>query len=889
MTAPSFLSGFQVNARTGNGTSLSVNVPSTYQAGDEIFVVYVSDGDGDVATITQDGNNTWTKQYDVAMPNGVGNVTVWHRTAVANEGTTYATTNTVSERAVIGSFAIRNYNGIHATATTSSGTAVSVTAPSLTTTIADTLRITIYGTNRTEASVGTFGGHTKGPEHTFASAGTMSVQYKALASATTDSPSGITQSATGSWDVLSFAIAPTSSASANGTLSSTLGAVTATSSTGTVSNSGTASTTLGAATLVATGTVVTPSTNPTLIRTVVASSVVGGTTVTIPVPTDAPTIQEGDLLIAVIVDNNDLASITPDQTGWTELWNAPLGTHAHTQSAFIRYAPASLPADYTFTISSGEWIGALIVYRNALIPGGTLYDHQVNDATTTAAGAPGLTTTVNSMSLWFASSAYGTTWSPPASYTEIIDHRTGTGSSNISFAAAEYFSSSAGATLTPSGTSADADWNIAGHLILSQSGTVNINGTLTKTLDAVTGVATATAEVQGSLDSSLGALTGVATGTVATSGTSASTLGAFTASSAGTVALTGTLSKTLGDVTGTATATADIVGNAAVFLDVIAAVAAGLNATSGTADITLDAIGESATGEVPVVGQGTAAIDAVYTDTATGAVDIVASADRTLGALVTEATGVVGSAPITGESSVTLGATSLSASGGVSVQGSATLTLAAIGLSATSSLNALGAASITLDAFSASSAGTVATFAALATTLGAVSSTAEGDTEVSGQATIQLGAITPVSLTGTVANNGEASIELGAVSLVASSESQALGVANITLGLLTVSAQASNPVAGTANLTLGELQQSLQGAVSITGLGQSDVGISVTASGIIEIPPDVSGVLNVQLGLLTSQSSGVVAFIATVSRIRGPGTGRSRVSSRTRHVNRVRG
>jgi hypothetical protein len=207
MTAPTLIAGYTTAQRTGNGTTISISVP-TYAAGDEVYLVYASDGDGDVATPQQGSGNAWTAQYDnVALTSGVGVVAVWHRT-VSTEGTTYTIDNTVSERAVAASFVIRNYGGINATGTNSAGTTTTISSPAVTSTVNDCLRITIYGTNLNETSVGTFSGHTKGPESTYASAGTISVQYKALPSSGTDASSNITQSRTGAWLVVAFAIAP---------------------------------------------------------------------------------------------------------------------------------------------------------------------------------------------------------------------------------------------------------------------------------------------------------------------------------------------------------------------------------------------------------------------------------------------------------------------------------------------------------------------------------------------------------------------------------------------------------------------------------------------------------------------------------------------------------
>lgn len=187
-----------------------------------------------------------------------------------------------------------------------------------------------------------------------------------------------------------------------------------------------------------------------------------GTTASASVPTGT---AAGDVEIAVIVVEVASATITPDATGWTQLWNTPLSTRTHTQAAFYRFAGGSEPGSYSFTVSSGEWACAIVTYRNATNP--TLYNSQVNNSSTATCTAPSLTVaTDGSMSLWVGSSMYGTTWTPPTNYTERVDYRTSTGSSNLCVTIAQRVVA-AGSTGTVAGTAANADYNVGGQIIFA--------------------------------------------------------------------------------------------------------------------------------------------------------------------------------------------------------------------------------------------------------------------------------------------------------------------------------------------------------------------------------------------------------------------------------------
>jgi hypothetical protein len=207
MTAPTIVAGYTQNGNAGNSTTLIINTP-THANGDMIFVVWESDGDSSTASISGGG---WTvlegpQNVPAGATANAGAFYVWYKTA-SGEGASYTITQTVSERALAIAFAVTGAGGINAEATYSSGTDTSAEVGSVTSTVADTLRISTVVSNGVK-TVSTLAGHTLLATHDYASAGTISVQYKTLASSGVDAGQTATLS-TSSWGAYAWAIAPT--------------------------------------------------------------------------------------------------------------------------------------------------------------------------------------------------------------------------------------------------------------------------------------------------------------------------------------------------------------------------------------------------------------------------------------------------------------------------------------------------------------------------------------------------------------------------------------------------------------------------------------------------------------------------------------------------------
>ena len=204
-TAPTIVSGVTTAVRGNSDLFLDINVP-TYAEGDEIFVGYASDGNLDTATMDGTG---WTTVYDnVALATDQGVFCLWRRTA-GSEPATYRVTNTISEYACMGAWAVRNFNGINASATNGSGTTSPATINSVTSTVTDCLRISIVTSHKDAHPCGTPSGHDVVLDHGRDSGGTFSVFSKALPSSGTDTAVTSTLTTVFPWTTVAFAIAPT--------------------------------------------------------------------------------------------------------------------------------------------------------------------------------------------------------------------------------------------------------------------------------------------------------------------------------------------------------------------------------------------------------------------------------------------------------------------------------------------------------------------------------------------------------------------------------------------------------------------------------------------------------------------------------------------------------
>lgn len=207
MAAPSIVGGYTEGGLVSNATTQTVTVP-TYTNGDKIYVVWATDGDSATATISGSGWTVLEGPRDIestTVPNA-GVMYIWYRTA-SSEPASYTVTSTVSERSLYVAFAVTGDNGIDAEGTYASAADSSAEVTDVTSTQANTLRISAVVSIRSPLTISTLGGHTLLATHSYSSAGTISVQWKTLTASGLDAGQTATLSA-GGWGAHAWAIKP---------------------------------------------------------------------------------------------------------------------------------------------------------------------------------------------------------------------------------------------------------------------------------------------------------------------------------------------------------------------------------------------------------------------------------------------------------------------------------------------------------------------------------------------------------------------------------------------------------------------------------------------------------------------------------------------------------
>lgn len=393
--------------------------------------------------------------------------------------------------------------------------------------------------------------------------------------------------------------------------------------------------------------------------------------------------QAGDLLIAALTWEIQNPSITPPE-GWTLLYGStPAGTaRTHYQAAYWRVMQSGDAGPWTWSTSTGyERGGVMAAFRYVQTPSASAAS--TTNSSSASATAPTVTTAgINALVVHVASNMYGTTWTAPTNYTERADYRTSTGSGNLSISLHSRIWPVAGATGTITATAANADYYVAGQIVMEA---------------ALLSLGATGAPVQGA-HTATGAAT-VSTGGI--TGAGAMTQGAQTATGAAVVAIRGTGSLAQGSHAGTGTARASIVGTGA-------AIAQGSQAVTGVARVairgaaalvqdaqTADSLAQAAIRGVASLAQGShtadsaarvtaVAVAAIAQDaqiaTGTARVAVLGAAAIAQGWQTLDASGVVGTLPMTGTGSLVQDAHTADSAARVAVVGVASLAQGAQGV-----------------------------------------------------------------------------------------------------------------------------------------------------------------------------------------------------------------
>lgn len=266
-----------------------------------------------------------------------------------------------------------------------------------------------------------------------------------------------------------------------------------------------------------------------------------------------------------------------------------------------------------------------------------------------------------------------------------------------------------------------------------------VTGSLSKTLGAVTSDTPAgTVDVDGTASPTLGALTDVSDGTVDVDGSTSRTLDALISSSAVDVEIAAALSLTTDAAS--LSSTYEVAAAAAEFTSAISAADASLSSTSAilvsaTSSITNADASQSSAATVSVDGT-TASTLAALTDSSAGTVDVDGTSAVTLGALSSSSAGdVLVTADVT---QTAADATLVSTYNiGVIAEFTAVISASDASISSAATVDISGTVARTLDAATAASAGTVDINGTVAQTLATAT--------LSSQATVDVAADVSVS------------------------------------------------------------------------------------------------------------------------------------------------
>lgn len=181
MAGPTINTGHTTNIETSNTTSHTINAP-THSEGDVIYIFAATDGYTDSVTMTKPSGFTALFENATTFGDEVFG-SLWYKTAGASEPSTYTWTSDVSEKSTTMAWSISNDGGIDVLSGPHTGDGDTASCAPVTSTVDETLALRLVYTNGETLSHGTASGHTKLDELEYASAASMSMQYKAYPSA----------------------------------------------------------------------------------------------------------------------------------------------------------------------------------------------------------------------------------------------------------------------------------------------------------------------------------------------------------------------------------------------------------------------------------------------------------------------------------------------------------------------------------------------------------------------------------------------------------------------------------------------------------------------------------------------------------------------------------
>lgn len=179
---PAIVAGHTTSTEPGNTTNHDIATP-THANGDTIYIAAAIDSGGTSMTPPSGFAAVDAAFSDVAIA-AVARFSVWKKVA-SGEGGSYIWTSGVAERSVTVAFAVTGDVGINAVGTNATGSGTIVTLPAVTTTLPDTLRISIAFTDGVSTPHSSPGGYTELAEISETSGASLSIHHTDLSGAGT--------------------------------------------------------------------------------------------------------------------------------------------------------------------------------------------------------------------------------------------------------------------------------------------------------------------------------------------------------------------------------------------------------------------------------------------------------------------------------------------------------------------------------------------------------------------------------------------------------------------------------------------------------------------------------------------------------------------------------
>ena len=352
----------------------------------------------------------------------------------------------------------------------------------------------------------------------------------------------------------------------------------------------------------------------------------------------------------------------------------------------------------------------------------------------------------------------------------------------------------------------------------------------------------------------VGGITAAGAASAAINAAGQAVAGALVAAAAGSVDVRGSGAAAVGGVAALGAGAVAVGGAGQAVVGAVVAAAAGSVAIGATGGAVVGAVSAAASASVAVAGTGAAQVGGIVA-AGVAVVAVGAAGAATVGAVTASGYGSVGAVVIAGSGGVVLGAIAAAGVGSVAVQGS-------------------GGASI---AMTAAGGGSVAVNAAGAATVAAAVAAGVASVAVNGAGQATVGAIVAAGYAGagTVASGGALLGDLVAAGV----GSVAVGGAGLaTVGGHVAAAAASVAVNAAGAAQVGVLVAAGAASVQVTGSGSAMVGaIAASGTGALSALPEIHGYGAATVGGIITVGTAVVAWVAVMGRVSGPG-GRGAVS-----------